>query len=54
MAGEDESGAGQPVRLWGGRFESGPAEALARLSVSVQFDWRLASYDLLAAATPRT
>ena len=31
-----------PVRLWGGRFESGPAEALARLSVSVQFDWRLA------------
>jgi argininosuccinate lyase len=49
MAGEDESGAGQPVRLWGGRFESGPAEALARLSVSVQFDWRLASYDLLAS-----
>jgi argininosuccinate lyase len=38
-----------PVRLWGGRFESGPAEALARLSVSVQFDWRLARYDLLAS-----
>jgi len=38
-----------PVRLWGGRFESGPAEALARLSVSVQFDWRLAQYDLLAS-----
>ena len=38
-----------PVRLWGGRFESGPAEALARLSVSVQFDWRLAAYDLLAS-----
>jgi argininosuccinate lyase len=37
------------VRLWGGRFESGPAEALARLSVSVQFDWRLAPYDLLAS-----
>jgi argininosuccinate lyase len=36
--------------LWGGRFESGPAEALARLSVSVQFDWRLAPYDLLASA----
>jgi argininosuccinate lyase len=35
--------------LWGGRFESGPAEALARLSVSVQFDWRLAPYDLLAS-----
>ncbi|HEX4659560.1 MAG TPA: argininosuccinate lyase, partial [Streptosporangiaceae bacterium] len=43
---EDE---GTPVRLWGGRFESGPAEALARLSVSVQFDWRLAAYDLLAS-----
>ncbi len=38
-----------PVRLWGGRFESGPAEALTRLSVSVQFDWRLARYDLLAS-----
>jgi argininosuccinate lyase len=42
--------AAPPVRLWGGRFESGPAEALARLSVSVQFDWRLAQYDLLASA----
>ena len=41
--------SGEPVRLWGGRFESGPAEALARLSVSVQFDWRLARYDLLAS-----
>ena len=38
-----------PTRLWGGRFGSGPAEALARLSVSVQFDWRLAPYDLLAS-----
>jgi len=37
------------VRLWGGRFESGPADALARLSMSVQFDWRLARYDLLAS-----
>ena len=41
---------GPGLRLWGGRFESGPAEALARLSVSVQFDWRLAPYDLLASA----
>ncbi len=46
---------GQPaqpgaVRLWGGRFGSGPSDALARLSVSVQFDWRLAPYDLLASA----
>jgi argininosuccinate lyase len=35
--------------LWGGRFAGGPAEALARLSVSVQFDWRLAPYDLAAS-----
>nr|WP_221378095.1 argininosuccinate lyase [Actinoplanes polyasparticus] len=32
--------------LWGGRFSGGPADALARLSVSVQFDWRLAPYDI--------
>ena len=35
--------------LWGGRFSGGPAEALARLSVSVHFDWRLAPYDLAAS-----
>ena len=35
--------------LWGGRFAGSPAEALARLSVSVQFDWRLAPYDLAAS-----
>lgn len=34
------------MRLWGGRFEGGPSDALARLSVSVAFDWRLAPYDL--------
>ncbi|WP_026212113.1 argininosuccinate lyase [Longispora albida] len=44
MAGGTES-----TRLWGGRFTGGPAEALARLSVSVQFDWRLAPYDLAAS-----
>ena len=49
MSDEGGPGTGAPVRLWGGRFESGPAEALARLSVSVQFDWRLARYDLLAS-----
>jgi len=47
---EPEPASGGPVRLWGGRFESGPSDALARLSVSVQFDWRLAPYDLLASA----
>ncbi|HEY8475112.1 MAG TPA: argininosuccinate lyase [Natronosporangium sp.] len=39
----------EPVRLWGGRFSGGPAEALARLSASVHFDWRLAPYDLAAS-----
>src|SRR3954462_12461575 len=38
-----------PTRLWGGRCAGGPAEALSRLSMSVQFDWRLAPYDLLAS-----
>src|SRR5271168_3611011 len=47
-SGEQASG-GTPTRLWGGRFEGGPADALARLSLSVQFDWRLARYDLLAS-----
>ncbi len=36
----------QALRLWGGRFASGPADALAALSVSVHFDWRLAPYDI--------
>ncbi|NUR61075.1 MAG: argininosuccinate lyase [Catenulispora sp.] len=33
-------------RLWGSRFSGGPSEALAALSASVHFDWRLARYDL--------
>jgi argininosuccinate lyase len=37
---------GPSLRLWGGRFSASPAEALAKLSVSVQFDWRLAPHDL--------
>ena len=32
--------------LWGGRFAGGPADALAALSKSTQFDWRLAPYDI--------
>ncbi|MBA3742010.1 argininosuccinate lyase [Sporichthya sp.] len=36
----------ETLRLWGGRFASGPAGALAALSVSVHFDWRLAPYDI--------
>ncbi|MGZ4534458.1 MAG: argininosuccinate lyase, partial [Nocardioidaceae bacterium] len=32
--------------LWGGRFAGGPSDALAALSKSTHFDWRLAPYDL--------
>jgi argininosuccinate lyase len=32
--------------LWGGRFSGAPADALAELSRSTHFDWRLARYDL--------
>nr|WP_282599132.1 argininosuccinate lyase [Brevibacterium sp. R8603A2] len=32
--------------MWGGRFADGPAEALAALSKSTDFDWRLAAYDI--------
>jgi argininosuccinate lyase len=41
--------SGDDTRLWGGRFAGGPSEALAKLSLSVHFDWRLAPYDLLAS-----
>lgn len=34
------------VSLWGGRFAGGPADALAELSRSTQFDWRLAQHDI--------
>ncbi|MCF2527479.1 argininosuccinate lyase [Yinghuangia soli] len=36
----------ETTRLWGGRFSDGPSEALAKLSASVHFDWRLAPYDI--------
>src|SRR6266705_2013821 len=48
-AGDSDGSGSGATRLWGGRFGAGPAEALARLSLSVQFDWRLARYDLRAS-----
>ncbi|MCG7286677.1 argininosuccinate lyase [Cellulomonas sp. ACRRI] len=36
----------QAGALWGGRFAGGPADALAALSKSTQFDWRLAPQDI--------
>jgi argininosuccinate lyase len=34
------------MALWGGRFASSPADAVFALSRSIEFDWRLAPYDL--------
>ena len=42
----DVSAAQERASLWGGRFGTGPAAALAALSKSTHFDWRLAQYDL--------
>jgi argininosuccinate lyase len=41
-----QAGDRATVSLWGGRFAGGPADALAALSRSTHFDWRLAPYDL--------
>jgi argininosuccinate lyase len=38
--------SGERVSLWGGRFAGGPADALAALSKSTHFDWRLAGQDI--------
>ncbi|MDN5768678.1 MAG: argininosuccinate lyase [Humibacillus sp.] len=40
------SSADGPMSLWGGRFAGGPDEALAALSKSTHFDWRLARHDI--------
>lgn len=34
------------MALWGGRFSSGPADDVFALSQSIDFDWRLAPYDI--------
>ena len=34
------------LSLWGGRFATGPDQALAALSKSTHFDWRLAAHDI--------
>ena len=43
---ERTAGATNAGSLWGGRFAGGPADALAALSKSTHFDWRLARHDL--------
>ncbi|GAB3299494.1 argininosuccinate lyase [Parasphingorhabdus pacifica] len=46
MTQQEQTQPGAPTKLWGGRFASGPAEAMAALSLSTHFDWRLAPYDI--------
>lgn len=41
-----QNSSDRPMALWGGRFSGGPSDALAALSVSTQFDWRLARHDI--------
>ena len=43
MTGETNEGA-----LWGARFAHGPSDAMAAISQSTHFDWRLVPYDLAA------
>ena len=38
--------SGEAGALWGGRFEGATSAAVAALSRSIHFDWRLAKYDL--------
>ena len=45
-AGPSHETARTGISLWGGRFSAGPAQALAALSASTHFDWRLARYDI--------
>jgi len=45
-AGPEDGAPAERLALWGGRFGSGPAAALAALSKSTHFDWRLAPYDV--------
>ncbi len=46
MTPHDPSNQPERVSLWGGRFAGGPDQALAALSKSTHFDWRLAPQDL--------
>lgn len=47
---QNNAQADRPMALWGGRFSGGPSEALAALSVSTQFDWRLARHDIAGSS----
>lgn len=46
MTQDETATTGERVSLWGGRFAGGPSDALAALSKSTHFDWRLVPYDI--------
>ncbi|QPK82033.1 argininosuccinate lyase [Schaalia sp. ZJ405] len=46
MTPADSSSSSSSISLWGGRFAGGPSQALAALSVSTHFDFRLAHVDI--------
>ena len=46
MSADDTGSTAAGGPLWGGRFAGGPAQAMATLSRSTHFDWRLAPYDI--------
>ena len=37
------------MTLWGGRFSQSPTDSVFALSRSIQFDWRLAPFDIVAS-----
>ena len=50
MAKSNKAKARQPAnRLWGGRFKTGPAEAMERINASIGFDKRLWRQDITAS-----
>ncbi|HVQ19035.1 MAG TPA: argininosuccinate lyase [Actinomycetes bacterium] len=51
---EVSAAPGAPLRLWGGAFSGGPSDALAALSSSVGFDWRLVPHDIAASKAHAT
>jgi argininosuccinate lyase len=44
-----EGAQGDANVMWGGRFARGPAEAMAQINASIDFDWRLYAQDIAAS-----
>ncbi len=46
LAAQSGKQSGEPMKLWGGRFETGPSEVFERFSGSLHFDRRLLDADI--------